>query len=68
MRGQRVVLENGEVVPRSFHNPIIADDPFHVAWQRLGRSRKPIQFVKDNPTKYVREWFSERTIKFANDN
>ena len=59
LRGQRVVLENGEVVPRGFHNPISAGDAFHVAWQRLGRSRKPIRFVKDNPTEFVREWFSD---------
>ena len=67
-RGQRVVLENGEVVPRSFHNPISAGDPFHVAWQRLGRQRTPIQFVKDDPTLYVEDWLLQRAIEFTNDN
>ena len=62
------MLENGEVVPRSFHSPISAGDPFHVAWQRIGHARKPIRFVEDVPTTYVREWFLQRAIEFANDN
>lgn len=52
-RGRRVVLSNGEVVPRGFHNPIVSGDAFHVAWQRVGKASRPIRFVLDSPVPYI---------------
>ena len=54
LRGQRVVLANGEVVKRSFYNPITAGNSFHTAWQRLTKMRKPIKYVLEDATPYVR--------------
>ena len=57
-RGRRVVLSNGEVLPRAFHNPIISGDPFHVAWQRVGATRKPIRYALDSPINFLTERFA----------
>ena len=54
-RGKRVILSNGEVVPRGFHNPIASGDSFHVAWQRAGASRKPIHFVLEPTLYYIKK-------------
>ena len=60
-RGRRVVLSNGEILPRAFHNPIISGDPFHVAWQRVGATRKPIRYALDNPADFL----TDRVIQAA---
>ena len=55
LRGQKVVLSNGEVVPRGFHNPVIEGNTYIVAWQRTGPKRKPIKYVYDRTLPYLME-------------